>query len=59
MEEVPTEGLVLEHWTEEELELLKCLIDLKVPIDVISEELERSFTATSLKAVELRLNLFA
>jgi hypothetical protein len=46
-------------WTEEELELLKCLVDLKIPIDIISEELERSLTATSLKAVELRLNLFS
>lgn len=59
MEEVPTAGLGPERWTEEELELLKCLIDLKVPIDIISLELERSFTATSLKAVELNLNLFS
>lgn len=59
MEEVPADGLVSEHWTEDELELLKCLVDLKVPIDVISEELERSLTATGLKAVELKLNLFS
>ncbi len=59
MEEVPADGLVSEHWTEDELELLKCLVDLKVPIEVISEELERSLTATGLKAVELKLNLFS
>ncbi|MGC9964661.1 MAG: hypothetical protein ABSE08_04585 [Syntrophobacteraceae bacterium] len=59
MEEVTADGLVSERWTEEELELLKCLVDLKIPIDIISEELERSLTATSLKAVELRLNLFS
>ena len=57
-QEVQTDGFVSEHWTEEELELLKCLVDLKIPIDVISEELDRPLTATSLKAVELRLNLF-
>ena len=58
MEEVP--GCpVTQHWTEEELELLKCLVDLKIPIDVISLELERSLTATGLKAAELRLNLFS
>ncbi len=58
MKEVPV-CPVPRHWTEEELELLKCLVELKVPIDVISDELERSLTATSLKAVELRLNLFS
>lgn len=59
MQEVPTDGFVSEHWTEEDLELLKCLVDLKIPIDVISEELERPLTATSLKAVELKLNWFS
>ncbi len=59
MEEVPADGLVSERWTEEELELLKCLVDLKIPIDIISEELERSLTATGLKAVELKMNLFS
>jgi len=48
--------LISRQWTKEELDLLKCLIDLKIPVDVISEELERSLTATSLKAAEMKLN---
>ena len=59
MGNVPADDLVTEHWPEEDLELLRCLIDLKVPIDIISEELDRSVTATGLKAVELELNLFS
>jgi hypothetical protein len=42
MEEVAMDGLLSVRWTEEELELIKCLVDLKVPIDIIAEELERS-----------------
>ncbi len=56
MEQVTTHGLVARQWTKEELDLLKCLIDLKLPIEVISRELERSLSATSLKAVEMKLN---
>ena len=56
MEQVTTHGLISRQWTKEELDLLKCLIDLKIPVDVISEELERSLTATSLKAAEMKLN---
>ena len=58
MQKVTTDGFDSRHWTEEELDLLRCLVDLKIPIDVISEELDRPLTATSLKAVELKLNLF-
>jgi hypothetical protein len=59
MEAGPDDNMVLERWTDEDLELLKCLVELKIPIDVISDELDRSLTATGLKAAELKLNLFS
>ena len=59
MKEVLDDGIATQTWTQEEVELLKCLILLKLPIDMISEELDRSWTATSLKVIELRLPLFS
>jgi hypothetical protein len=58
MEKGPADSLVSEPWTEQELELLKSLVDLKLPMDIISKKLERSWTASYLKAIELGLNLF-
>jgi hypothetical protein len=49
-------GLPSERWTDEDIDLLKCLVALKIPIEIISEELERSLTVTGAKAVELNLN---
>ncbi len=56
MKKVPADNLVSEPWPEQELELLKSLVNLKIPMDVISDELERSWTATYLKAIELGLD---
>lgn len=56
MEKVPSDSLVSEPWTKQELELLKSLVKLKIPMDIISSELERSWTATYLKALELDLD---
>jgi hypothetical protein len=47
---------VAEPWPEKDLELLKSLVNLKIPMDVISEELGRSWTASYLKAIELDLD---
>jgi hypothetical protein len=56
MEKVPSDSLVSEPWTKQELELLKSLVKLKIPMDIISNELERSWTATYLEALELDLD---
>ncbi len=56
MEKVPADNLVSEPWPEQELELLKSLVNLKIPMDIISNELERSWSATYLKAIELGLD---
>jgi len=57
MEKVPADSLVAEPWTEQDLELLRCLVNLKIPMDIISNELKRSWTGSYLKAIELGLNL--
>ena len=59
MEEVCTDDLSSHDWTEQDVELLKSLVALKIPMDIISWELDRSWTAASLKALELGLNLFS
>ncbi len=59
VEEVHIDNLDTESWTEQELELLRSLVTLKIPIDIISSELERSHTATALEAIDLRLSLFS
>ncbi len=56
MENVPTDSLAPEPWPEQELELLWSLVNLKIPMDIISYELERSWTSTYLKALELGLD---
>jgi hypothetical protein len=59
VEQNHTDDLQSEPWTEEELELLRRLVQLNIPMDTVSNELGRSCTATILKAVELELNLFS
>jgi hypothetical protein len=50
MEEVT--GLLPERRIEEELDLLKCLIDLKVPVDILFDEFERSLNVMGADAAE-------
>lgn len=59
MEQGHTDDFRSEPWTEQELELLRKLVQLNIPMDKVSDELGRSCTATILKAVELELNLFS
>lgn len=59
MEEVPIDNGDLEPWTEQELELIKSLVASKVPMDIICNEVERSWTATALKAIEPGLILLS
>ncbi len=59
MKWIAVDDLITEPWTEQELELLKCLLALKLPVDIIANELKRSCTATILKAIESKLDLFS
>jgi hypothetical protein len=56
MEPVNTGGSDSNSWTEEELRLLKCLVSLNIPMDMICSELDRSWTSSALKAIDLGLN---
>ncbi len=56
MEKVHIDYSDSEPWIEQELDLPKTLMAFKIPIDTISGELDRSLTATSLKALELGFN---
>jgi hypothetical protein len=59
MEKVKIDHVDPRPWTEYELDLLKSLMALHIPIEIISSELGRSWTETSLKALELGFNLFS
>ena len=59
MEEVRIDRFDSKPWTEQEVDLLRSLMLLKIPIDTISSELDRSWTAISLKALELGFNLLS
>jgi len=59
MEEVHDDQFESKPWTEQELDLLKSFMALRIPVDIISSELDRSWTAISSKALELGLNLFS
>ena len=45
-----------DSWTEHELQVLKTLVALNFPMDVICMELGRSWTASALKVIDLGLN---
>jgi len=55
MEDVTIDSLITTPLTEQEIKLLKTLMDLNRRIDIISEDLGRSWTASGLKAIELKL----
>ena len=55
MEPVHTDKVDSDSWAEYELELLKSLVSLNFPMDIICNELDRSWTASALKAIDLGL----
>ncbi len=56
MESVRTDNLDSDSWTEDELDLLKTLVELKIPMHIICNQLDRSWTASVLKAIDLELD---
>jgi len=55
MEPCHTDNVNSDTWTEYELRVLKILFSLKFPIDFICKRLDRSWTSSSLKVIELGL----
>jgi hypothetical protein len=53
---VRTDNSDSDAWTEEELNLLKTLVELKIPMHIICNQLDRSWTASVLKAIDLELD---
>ena len=50
-----TDNVGSDSWTEHELWVLKTLLALNFPMDIICNELDRSWTALALKATDLGL----
>ena len=55
MEDVTIDSLITTPWTEQEIKLLKTLMDLNRRIDILSRDFGRAWTATGPNAIELRL----
>lgn len=53
---IHTDNVGSDFWTEYELQVLKTLVVLNFPMDIICKELDRSWTASALKAIDLGLN---
>jgi hypothetical protein len=53
---IHTDNVDSDPWTEFELHVLKSLVALNFPMDIICKELDRSWTASALKAIDLVFN---
>ncbi len=51
-----TDNVDSDPWTEYELHVLESLVALNFPMDIICKELDRSWTASALKAIDLGFN---
>jgi len=56
MTEIDTNSDNSDSWTEHELLVLKTLVALNTQMDIICNELGRSWTASALKAIDLGLH---
>jgi hypothetical protein len=56
METVHADNVDSDSWKEYELHVLKTLFALKFPMDIICKRLDRSWTSSSLKVIELGLD---